>query len=34
VEVPYKVNPGFGSWIFRGDTGRMIRVGLQIGGGR
>lgn len=34
VTVPYKVNPGFGSWVYRGDTGRMVRVGLQIGGGR
>lgn len=34
VEVPYKVNPGFGSWVYRGDTGRMVRVGISIGGGR
>jgi len=32
--VPYKVNPGFGGWVYRGDTGRMLRVGLRIGGGR
>jgi hypothetical protein len=34
VTVPYTVNPGFGDWVFRGDTGRMLRVGLWIGGGR
>jgi len=34
VEVPYKVNPGFGNWVYRGDTGRMVRVGIRIGGGR
>jgi len=34
INVPYKVNPGFGNWVFRGDTGRMLRVGLRIGGGR
>ena len=33
VEVPYTVNPGFGNWVFRSDTGRMIRVGIRIGGG-
>lgn len=32
--VPYKVNPGFGDWVFRGDRGRMLRVGLRIGGVR
>jgi hypothetical protein len=34
LNVPYKVNPGFGNWVFRGDTGRMLRVGMKIGGGR
>lgn len=34
VTVPYKVNPGFGNWVYRGDTGRMLRLGLRIGGGR
>jgi hypothetical protein len=34
LHVPYKVNPGFGNWVFRGDTGRMLRVGLRIGGVR
>jgi hypothetical protein len=34
INVPYKVNPGFGNWVFRGDNGRMLRVGLRIGGVR
>ena len=34
VTVPYKVNPGFGNWVYRGDTGRMVRLGIRIGGGR
>lgn len=32
IEVPYRVNPRFGEWVFRGDPGRMLRVGLRIGG--
>jgi hypothetical protein len=34
VTVPYKVNPNFGNWVYRGDTGRMVRVGFRIGGGQ
>jgi hypothetical protein len=34
VTVPYTVNPEFGGWVFRGDTGRMFRLGLRIGGGQ
>jgi hypothetical protein len=33
VEIPYKVNPGFGNWVYRGDTGRMLRIGLRVGKG-
>ena len=33
VTVPYRVNPGFGTFLLRTDPGRMIRVGIRIGGG-
>jgi hypothetical protein len=33
VTVPYRVNPGFGTYLFRTDPGRMLRVGIRLGGG-
>jgi hypothetical protein len=32
--VPYTVNPHFGDYLIRTDTGRMFRIGFQFGGGR